>query len=83
MTDTNLRNIEESVRTILTELGEDPDRQGLEKTPLRVAKMYKEVTRGYRESPEKLILPARKSSFAKFSVETISSGTLTTALGPK
>ena len=55
MTDTNLRNIEESVRTILTELGEDPDRQGLEKTPQRVAKMYKEVTRGYRESPEKLI----------------------------
>ena len=39
MTDTNLRNIEESVRTILTELGEDPDRQGLEKTPQRVAKM--------------------------------------------
>ncbi len=55
MTDTNLINIEKSVRTILAELGEDPDRQGLEKTPQRVAKMYKEVTRGYRESPEELI----------------------------
>ena len=47
--------MEAAVRKILLDIGEDPDRQGLEKTPYRVAKMYKEITRGYRESPEKLI----------------------------
>lgn len=47
--------VEEAVRTILSEIGEDPTRQGLERTPYRVAKMYKELTRGYAESPAKLI----------------------------
>ncbi len=55
MNDKNLKSMEEAVRTILQNIGEDPDRQGLEKTPYRVAKMYKEVTRGYNESPENLI----------------------------
>ena len=55
MNDQNLKSMETAVRTILQNIGEDPDRQGLEKTPYRVAKMYKEVTRGYGESPENLI----------------------------
>lgn len=55
MNDKNLKSMEEAVRIILQNIGEDPDRQGLEKTPYRVAKMYKEVTSGYRESPENLI----------------------------
>ncbi len=55
MNDKNIKSMEEAVRTILLNIGEDPDRQGLEKTPYRVAKMYKEVTRGYNESPENLI----------------------------
>jgi len=55
MNDKNIKSMEEAVRTILQNIGEDPDRQGLEKTPHRVAKMYKEVTRGYSESPENLI----------------------------
>jgi GTP cyclohydrolase I len=55
MNDKNIKSIESAVRTILQNIGEDPDRQGLEKTPYRVAKMYKEVTRGYSESPENLI----------------------------
>ena len=55
MNDKNLKSMETAVRTILQNIGEDPDRQGLEKTPYRVAKMYKEVTRGYGESPENLI----------------------------
>lgn len=55
MNDKNLKSMEEAVHTILQNIGEDPDRQGLEKTPYRVAKMYKEVTRGYNESPENLI----------------------------
>jgi GTP cyclohydrolase I len=49
------KEMEEAVRTILENIGEDPNRQGLERTPYRVAQMYMELTRGYRESPEKLI----------------------------
>ena len=55
MTDKNLESIEKAVRGILTDIGEDPDRQGLEKTPNRVAKMFGELTRGYNQSAEDLI----------------------------
>jgi GTP cyclohydrolase I len=55
MNDKSIKSMEAAVRKILQDIGEDPDRQGLEKTPYRVAKMYKEITRGYRESPENLI----------------------------
>ena len=34
-----MESIEESVIKILQEIGEDPNRQGLKDTPLRVAKM--------------------------------------------
>jgi GTP cyclohydrolase I len=47
--------IEEAVRNILLEIGGDPERQGLVKTPYRVAKMYKEVTTGYQADPYKII----------------------------
>jgi len=50
-----MKGIEASVKTILEEIGEDPDRQGLVSTPFRVAKMYREVTRGYHKDPVKLI----------------------------
>jgi GTP cyclohydrolase IA len=39
--------MEDSVRNILRALGEDPGRQGLRKTPARVAKALKELTSGY------------------------------------
>jgi GTP cyclohydrolase I len=51
----NQKDMENAVRKILENIGEDPTRQGLEKTPYRVAQMFKELTRGYHESPEKLI----------------------------
>ncbi len=47
--------IEDAVRNILVEIGEDPNRQGLLDTPYRVAKMYKEVTTGYQADPYKII----------------------------
>ena len=50
-----MNNMEDAVKRILIELGENPERQGLQKTPLRVAKMYKELTSGYHQSPEKII----------------------------
>jgi GTP cyclohydrolase I len=47
--------VEEAVRKILTEIGEDPDRQGLLGTPERVHRMYTELTAGYHVDPERLI----------------------------
>ena len=55
MTNKNIVSIENAVRGILSDIGEDPDRQGLEKTPNRVAKMFGELTRGYNQSAEDLI----------------------------
>lgn len=43
--------IEAGVRLILEGVGEDPDREGLLKTPERVAKMYEEVFAGLAEDP--------------------------------
>ena len=44
-----------AVRHILEEIGEDPSREGLEKTPARVRRMYRELTRGYHVDPDRLI----------------------------
>ena len=40
-----------AVREILFAIGEDPDREGLQETPLRVAKMYEELFSGLHEAP--------------------------------
>lgn len=47
--------IEDAVRTILTSIGEDAEREGLLRTPSRVAKMYAELTAGYRVDSQALI----------------------------
>ena len=51
----SLKKLEESVTSILTEIGEDPKREGLLRTPNRVAKAYKFLTKGYDEDVEKLL----------------------------
>ena len=47
----DLEKIEQGVRMILEGIGEDPDREGLVKTPERVAKMYEEVFQGLTQDP--------------------------------
>ncbi len=47
--------LQDAVRTILASIGENPDRQGLLRTPLRVAKMYEELTAGYHVDPVALV----------------------------
>ncbi len=48
-------SLETHVRAILASLGEDPDREGLEKTPKRVATAWRFLTGGYREDPDTII----------------------------
>ncbi len=43
--------IEAAVREILAAIGEDPDRDGLQNTPARVARMYDEIFRGLGTEP--------------------------------
>jgi GTP cyclohydrolase IA len=47
--------IEAAVREILTEIGEDPERDGLRGTPQRIHRMYHELTAGYHVDPARLI----------------------------
>lgn len=47
--------MEEHIRSILKSLGEDPDREGLRKTPSRVAEALTFLTRGYRMDIEEII----------------------------
>ncbi|MBN1818376.1 MAG: GTP cyclohydrolase I FolE [Sedimentisphaerales bacterium] len=46
-----LERIEAAVREILIAVGEDPDREGLKKTPGRVARMYAELLGGPQQDP--------------------------------
>lgn len=49
----DIERIERAVREILTAVGENPDRDGLLKTPNRVARMYAELFAGLHEDPER------------------------------
>ena len=47
--------IEAAVREILLAVGEDPDREGLQETPARVARMYTELFAGLHADPRQLL----------------------------
>ncbi|MDC3288273.1 GTP cyclohydrolase I FolE, partial [Candidatus Pelagibacter sp.] len=49
------KDAEEAFKTILTWLGEDPNREGLLETPKRVMKAYKEYFAGYKIDPSKIL----------------------------
>ena len=54
-TDGREARIAEHVRAILAELGEDPTRDGLRDTPMRVAKAMRFLTRGHDETPSSVV----------------------------
>jgi GTP cyclohydrolase I len=47
--------IRDHIRGVLAGLGEDPEREGLEKTPERVEKALKFLTQGYTQDPETIL----------------------------
>jgi len=49
---------EDLVREMLVRLGEDPDREGLSRTPERVAKAMQFLVKGYKDDPETLLRKA-------------------------
>jgi len=51
----NSKKAEKIIKDLLIELGEDPNREGLKKTPQRVARMYSELTRGYSTSLKSVV----------------------------
>ena len=50
----NTEKIKEGVKLILEGVGEDPEREGIKKTPERVAKMFEEIFSGTEVDPTKL-----------------------------
>jgi GTP cyclohydrolase I len=48
-------SLAENIRGVLQGLGQDPDREGLLKTPERVEKSLRFLTRGYQQDPDKLL----------------------------
>jgi GTP cyclohydrolase I len=55
-------NIKDAVKIILENIGENPDREGLKKTPLRVAKSFEFLTSGYSKDPKEILNSALFSS---------------------
>ena len=49
------KEIEEHIKAILPIIGEDGNREGLVKTPYRVAKMYGELFKGYEQDPKDIL----------------------------
>ena len=55
MTEKNTSKIESLIKELLIEIGEDPTREGLVKTPERVAKAWHFLANGYKEDLESII----------------------------
>ncbi|MCB4779144.1 MAG: GTP cyclohydrolase I, partial [Sulfurovum sp.] len=49
------QEFEEAITKVLKLLGEDPEREGLLKTPNRVAKALKFLTEGYHQDPKEIL----------------------------
>ena len=54
-----LKKLEHHYHEILKLIGEDPEREGLQKTPYRVAKSIQFLTQGYDHDPKEILLSAK------------------------
>ncbi len=60
----NHARVEQLIRELLIEIGEDPDRNGLKGTPSRVARAYEFLTSGYRTDPKAVVNNAVFEAFS-------------------
>ena len=58
MSDNYNKDLAKNIKSILTEIGESPEREGLIKTPERVAKSMGFLTNGYKENPSEILRSA-------------------------
>jgi len=58
MSDNYNVDLAKNIKSVLTEIGEDPQREGLIKTPERVAKSMSFLTNGYKENPSEILTSA-------------------------
>ncbi len=58
MSDNYNKDLAKNIKSILSKIGEDPRREGLIKTPERVAKSMSFLTNGYKENPSKILTSA-------------------------
>jgi GTP cyclohydrolase IA len=62
----DLGRIEKAVREMLLALGEDPDRDGLQRTPARVARAYAELFAGLRVDPAQVLTTTFEADHDEF-----------------
>ena len=55
MTKINMSKVEEIIKELLIQIGEDPEREGLQRTPVRVAKAWDVFTKGYTQDLDEII----------------------------
>jgi len=55
MTKNNIDSIEKIIHELLIQIGEDPNREGIKKTPERVAKAWQFLAKGYEQNLDKII----------------------------
>ena len=58
MSDKNNEEFENAVKSMMIHVGEDPEREGLRETPLRVKKAYEFIYGGYKEDPKEILTKA-------------------------
>jgi len=58
MSDTYNKQLADNIKSVLSEIGETPDREGLLKTPERVAKSMDFLTNGYKQNPAEILKSA-------------------------
>jgi GTP cyclohydrolase IA len=51
----DMKEIQSAVKTILLAVGENPERDGLKRTPERIARMYAELLSGYQTDPVAMV----------------------------
>jgi len=65
-----IKTVSQIVKEMLEAIGEDPNREGLKETPLRVARMYREILKGYcEEEKPKITVFENKEDYSEMIID--------------